>query len=410
VNQKKILFISSVTLSANPRIVKEIKLALSLGYDVSFIGFSLGSWLDELDEQLKQQLNGASFKYIDGTRKNFWQWLGSTVVHEVCKKLYAIMPRNIAVNAFASSKRTVLLNREVKQLASQKKMDLVLAHTLPCLYAAYKLKKNNKLAFAFDVEDYHPGEKAHIDAVNETKRRNYLFNTCLPQAEYVSCASPLIASYTAKHLKHEGQVLTINNSFPLSEFEQPQPVTGNRIQLVWFSQHISHGRGLEPLLEALETVNDQFHLTLIGSVDELFFNKHIEAHKNFITLVPPLPQNELHKMLARFDVGLALEQTSTDINRNIALTNKIIAYMQAGLYVLATDTAAQKQLLEENPSYGILSGQDKNALAVALQTIAKNLTHIRNSRLQRYEAAGTFSWEKESKKLALKWETFFNKG
>jgi hypothetical protein len=57
-------------------------------------------------------------------------------------------------------------------------------------------------------------------------------------------------------------------------------------------------------------------------------------------LVPP---DELPELIARHDIGLALEQTSI-INRDLTITNKILQYLNAGLAVLATPTVGQREV------------------------------------------------------------------
>lgn len=405
---KNILFLSSVNLSANPRIFKEIKLALSAGYTPIFIGFNLGTWSDLLDNELRKELKGSTFYYIDGTKKKFFKWFFSTFIHFICKKIYVFFPKHLTINAYASSKRTILLNYQIDKLIQNYNVSFILAHTLPCLFTAYQLKLKNNIDFAFDVEDYHPGEKIPQDIENEIKRRTRLMNSCLPEAKYVSCASPLIGKYTAHHVGDISKMLTVNNSFLSDEFINPTSIKGNVIKLVWFSQNISHSRGLEEIVEVLGSFKDQFHLTLIGNTDQQFVDKIISSIKSNITILPPLSQKNLYKQLADFDIGLALEQTSADLNRDIALTNKLFAYMQAGLYVLYTDTSAQVEYMKKYPFFGICSSQNIHSLRSALQNIVSTILEIRTNKMYRYQKAKEFSWENESKIVLKKWNALLN--
>ena len=109
------------------------------------------------------------------------------------------------------------------------------------------------------------------------------------------------------------------------------------LRLVWFSQNISAGRGLEYILPPLKKFVGTIELHLFGNLDGAFYEAHLKPMKN-VFIHEPLPQKKLHNNLSNYDVGLALE-IATDRNRDICLTNKLLAYFQAGLFVFASDTA-----------------------------------------------------------------------
>jgi len=43
---KKILFLTSTNLASNPRLLKELRLAVTHGYDCTVMQFQLGNWSD----------------------------------------------------------------------------------------------------------------------------------------------------------------------------------------------------------------------------------------------------------------------------------------------------------------------------------------------------------------------------
>ena len=176
-----------------------------------------------------------------------------------------------------------------------------------------------------------------------------IMKTVLPGAKYISASSPLIADFTENLCLTDGKkVIRVLNYFSGSEFKAPAVASSHKIKLIWFSQLISAGRGLEILLSEWSKIQENFELTLIGSSD-LAFSRYIP---DGIKIIQPVSQIELHEQLAQYDIGLALDLTNRDVNRDIALTNKILAYYQAGLYILATDTAAQKDFITHHPDSG----------------------------------------------------------
>ncbi|MGB8193508.1 MAG: hypothetical protein WCF67_16375, partial [Chitinophagaceae bacterium] len=276
-------------------------------------------------------------------------------------------------------------------------------HTLATLFPAYHFSSSAKIPFAFDVEDYHPGEKNDVDVVNEKARREYLMKQMLPHAVYVSSASQLISEHTAKLCGlSDDRLLTVANFFESSEFIPPAVIRENKLRLVWFSQNITAFRGLELLFASWPRLQDICTLTLIGLPDPGFVEHTLAQHRD-VVIQYPLNQVDLHKLLAGFDIGLALELASTDFNRRLALTNKIIAYAQAGLYVLATDTPSQELFVKENPFVGETVAQDPEHLSESVMKLYDRKNEIRSQKQERYMSARRLSWDVESEKLRKKW-------
>lgn len=404
------MFISSVNLTTNPRILKEIKLAVQLGKEVSFIGFRLGNWSDKIEEKHKEELSGLiNLNYLDATRTNFIQWLISTLFEKLARLLYPLNKSSFFLNYLGHSKRSYILNCYLEN-NNLKKPDIIIAHTLGTLYPAYKYAKKNKIPFAFDVEDFHPGEKIHIDIKNEKQRRIFLLKKILPHAKYVSCAAPLIASEVHDLLKAINKskdfIITVNNAFSNNEFTKPIDIeieNTTRLKFIWFSQNISFGRGLEIIIPILAKYAQFISLELVGRMDSVFYEQFIQSNVSWIKITEPLNQVALHQYLSKFDIGLAIEMNTADYNREIALTNKLIAYFQSGLYVFSTNTKAQSAFLGNQSEHGICVGQSNEELKNGLEFVLLHKKEILNNKQKRFQQAKSFDWETESDKLIVKW-------
>jgi len=142
------------------------------------------------------------------------------------------------------------------------------------------------------------------------------------------------------------------NVFPKSTCS----VTNNNgpLKLFWFSQTIGPNRGLDDVVNALQLLNKaEFELHLLG--DQLpstidFITEIINSGIN-VKLHAPIPPDQIIPFANQFDIGLALEN-NVPYNRDICLTNKIFTYMQAGLAVIASDTIAQNDFMNKNPTIG----------------------------------------------------------
>jgi glycosyltransferase involved in cell wall biosynthesis len=387
----RLLFVTTSNLTTNPRLLKELKY-FSEDYQCSYLGFKLGNWSDKIEPEHQKTLKIVQFHYLSATRNPYLPWLWATFIKNFARKAYPFFSKNLAVNAFASDKRAFQLHSMLKKLNG--KYDLVMAHNLGALYPAWSYSKKHNIPFIFDIEDYHPGEKYGGDSDHERKRRERLMKNLLPEAALVTYASPLIGEYSLK-LVGEDRVnkhLLINNSFHSSEFKTKQFSLSPKLKLVWFSQNIDRGRGLEDMLSLLDEFSDQVELHLIGNARIQFTTEYLK-HRKYLKLHSPMPQPELHALLSSFDVGLALENKTQDFNRDICLTNKIWAYFQSGLYILATETQAQRQFLSEKPWAGEIMGKDEKKKR--LSWLIENKEQIRKHSQNRFEKAKSYAWEAE---------------
>lgn len=429
-DNKTILFLTTSSLTTNPRLLKEVDTALELNYQVEIISFQYNNWSEKLDKIWISEHPGIRIYIISLSSNLNLLWLVSSFIEKIGKYLYPIFRKNLYVNAFVSTRRSGLLQHKLALLKNSKeRFDLIIAHNLGALYPAWWLNFKTKVPFIFDMEDYYPGEHIISDPANEKNRREFLLKKLLPDATTVTFASPLIGEQLKKLVGETSikNLALINNCFPSDEFEyhaqifslssnlQIKSSLNQVVHFVWFSQNIAANRGLELIISEFDKHKDKVHLHLIGNLYEDFNKDWIEPHQEFITTYSPMPQKELNQFICKFDVGLALELPSADENRQICLTNKIWAYLQAGLYILATDTLAQVEFMNDHTEHGVIfetnqtcRGKDAerinmNSLGNSLENILSNINAIWEVKKDRFERAKAFSWEKESKKLQSLW-------
>lgn len=395
-----ILFITSTNLASNPRCHKEIGLALNLRYRITYIAFDLPGWTREKERQIQNELPEAEKTYLPAGRGNFVSWGIITFLEIFLRKIYKRIPV-LSLIAFAVSKRSIQLTRALKKL--KEKPDLVIAHNPAAFYPAYYFSKKNKIPFAIDVEDYHPGEGNN----KALARLNIqLIKRILPFAEYVSFAAPLIKEKIINDIlsKKIKKALIINNVFQEKEFVPPARTSATgKIKLVWFSQNIDKGRGLEEILPVIENLKDFFEFTIIGNLREEY-SKFLKPFQSFVNTISPLSQRELHLLLGCFDIGLAIEP-GKDLNNSLAVSNKIWAYFQAGLFIIASDTVAQQNFIKQFNKHGIIIDLfDKENLRHELINLYEKWNELKTKKTERFETAKAYNWEIESEQLKIKWK------
>ncbi len=388
----RILFISTHNLATNPRLVKEIELALANGFSVEVVCFIFRNWSYAINEQMIERLSllSVSFHCIEAGREAKMQWLQS-----VCKeKLYRFISNFIGIKdaalATAVSRRNYLLLKALKKV---KQADWVIGHNPGALWATQVAADKLQCRAGFDVEDYHPGEGHQVQVQKLTLQ---LMQELLPKMDYVTFASPLIKEAVKKDLQGRGlNGFTVLNYFPGNEFVQPETNITGPLKLVWFSQNINEGRGLELILPSIKKMGAALELHLYGNVNEIFSQRYLTGANN-IFLHGAISQQQLHKELAKYDVGLALE-VSVDYNRTLVITNKLLSYLQAGLYVLASNTTAQQQFMQAHPEHGIVTDiTDAGCLQKSLDTLIEQKKVIRSGHQQRYIYFKKYGWENES--------------
>ena len=395
---KHILLLTSTNLTCNPRCLKEVQLLVDLGAIVTVVAFNLHNWSDSHEKTINKELPTVRFHYLESTRKDLIHWLLASLVEKSARNLFQFFPRNIYLAAMAVSKRSWYLLRWCKK--SKLKPDLIIAHNPAAFYPAYCSARQYTIPFAIDVEDFHPGESIESSVKNAV---TFLMAKLLPLAAYVSYASPLIMEFSKKIAEgiHKSDIV-INNFFVAKDFDDVVTIPNGKFKMVWFSQNIDYGRGLEELLSVFESFDKIIELTLIGNPKEKFCEQYLK-NKNGIKILSPMPSSALHKAMANYDVGLAIEP-GKDINNSIALSNKILTYFQAGLYILASDTPAQIKFLEEHPNHGIATSLSKYALNNTINTLLQSKNQIRYEKEKRFKNTAMYNWENESKPLVAQWQ------
>jgi hypothetical protein len=397
---KKILFLTSTNLSCNPRLLKELRLAVSLNYCCTVVAFNLHNWTKTKEEELNNEFKQVAFHYLETTKKDFYNWLLSSCIEKVFKKLAPFFKTSIKINGYAYSKRSWLLNNFLKKTPII--VDVVIAHNPPAFYPAYCFAKNNKIKLAIDVEDYHPGE-----GNNKTEQQiiTFLMQQIIPKSYYSSFASPLIKIHCLQllNLKDEEKYFVVDNVFSKEEFIAPKENKSEKIKLVWFSQFIDFGRGLEKILPFLDTHASTISLTLIGSLRSNFYENELK-NRTYVTCLPSMSQSQLNQSLSNYDIGLAIEDETADFNRTICLTNKIWSYYQSGLFIVATNTLAQQNFLATKKESGICISLSNNNVSEKLNNVFFKIHSINKDKQSRFIQTQSQSWELESNKLKSIWQ------
>lgn len=395
---KNILFLTTTNLASNPRLCKELQIAEEIFDSIDVVQFRLGNWSDEITDSIKLNFKKTNFIELSATRNPFFPWLFSSLIEMGLNLIYFEL-FGLRLTSYSLNKRSILLNLKLNK--NKKKYDWIIAHNPGAFFPAYTFSKRTECMLGLDIEDYHPGE---TNDFKKSQRMLKMMQKVLPKANYCSFASSQIQIEVEQQLGGGMRNwFTIINGFPREEFITPIEDNSEKLKLIWFSQNIAENRGLEYFIKAANELNNEIELHLIGSLTKENSEKLL-TNSNGIYIHDPLSQRELHVFISRFDIGLAIEPCK-DFNNSISLSNKLLAYAQAGLYVIATPTIGQLGFLNNsNLNYSIVNLEEAeifNCLKTMLQT--KRINKL--NKQEQFKNAQKYAWEEINMPLIEAWNS-----
>jgi glycosyltransferase involved in cell wall biosynthesis len=402
-----VCIVSTASVSTGPRVEKEADVLAAAGYRVAvLVSHSLTNMVD-WDARLAagRGWDLHALDWLPGTRKRSLRGLAAIALHQGAKRACtAGAPAVPPLAQLALSDRTLPLALRAAKIPAR----LYIGHNPGALGAAMFAARVRRVPFAFDAEDDHFGELTkERQGSGEGAVCNAVMDA-LRGAAYVTAASDGIAE--ALRERHGiTRPTTVLNAFPAGLRDhldgQRKDRTSDALSLCWYSQHIGLDRGLQEVIAALGMVRGDFELHLRGdlaadveaALRALAREHGIEARVHFHAQVHP---DELLSRIAEHDVGLALEQHVND-NRLIAVTNKLLFYMLAGLAVIATDTPGQRGIAEQaGGALDLYPRGDARALAAAVQSLLDDRAALEQQKQRALEAALTrFNAERELQKI-----------
>jgi glycosyltransferase involved in cell wall biosynthesis len=394
VKPARILILTGSHLCRNPRVVKEASSLADAGYSVTVLGARSHRPSLDADSALvaaQGRFRHEQIELLDGPLA-LLRRARSRIARELVSRAGLQLPAALGPGP------------ALLRAARARSFDLLVAHTEPALWAAARLIDSGHRVAA-DIEDWHSEDLLPAGRVGRPLALlRQIERDLLHRAAYVTTTSEALAA--ALQGRYGGQrPEVITNSFPLPALpELGGARLGSSPSLLWFSQTIGPGRGLESFLTAWALTKVPSRLVLVGE-DRYGSAERLRAalpasHADRMEIHPLMSPLKLPGFVARHDVGLALEPRDP-ANRDLTITNKILQYLGAGLAVVATPTTGQREILAHSPDAGILHDfVDPADAARALDALLADRDALRARRLAARRLAETrYCWERESPRL-----------
>jgi glycosyltransferase involved in cell wall biosynthesis len=396
--QRKILILTSAHLCRNPRVVKEASTLGAAGYDVTVMSISVQSRFEQMDLEL---MRGLPFRRV------ILDYAANTVrarVADFLQRGATWTARRLCSELEVETAQTLGPASALLRFARTFPADLTIVHTEIPIWAAQHLIADGRRV-AVDVEDWYSEDLLYADRQSRPIRLlQHAEAAALRQAAYTSATAQSMADALAAAY-HCPPPLVIRNSFPLQPRSRVDtPAAAGAPSFIWFSQTIGPGRGLELFFAAWARTRQPSKVYLLGDERPGYRAKLLsrlpESRRGDLHFIPLVTPEQLPGKLAEFDIGLALEPR-WPLNRNITITNKILQYMNAGLAVIATDTAGQKEVMAAAPDCGVLiTAHETTEYAAKLDALLGDPARLRATQLaSRAAAEREFCWERETPRL-----------
>jgi hypothetical protein len=395
---RKILFITTTNLATNPRLFKELLIAEEIFKSIDVVQFRLGNWSDEITNEIKLNFKKTEFIELSATRSPLLPWLLSSLIEMLLNFLYCDF-YGLRFTSFSSNKRTILLNHFLNK--NKKNYDWIIAHNPGAFFPSYTFANRTGCKFGLDIEDFHPGE---TNDIKKSKRMLKMMQNILPKANYCSFASPLIQKELEKLISYESKNwFTILNGFPKIEFKEPIQKNSRKLKIVWFSQNISPGRGLEKFISVINSLHNEIELHLIGDLSDE--NRLVLLHNDEgIIIHTPILQKELHQLIGDFDIGLVADPP-LNRNRDLAITNKLIAYAQAGLFIVSVSSLGHNNFLNNSKLNFQIINYSEEEINNCMKKLIDDFHKKGFNKIEQFNVAQKFAWEEINFPLVETWKS-----
>jgi glycosyltransferase involved in cell wall biosynthesis len=402
--KRRVAILTGAPLSLNPRTLKEAETIARAGFEVVVYGASFDEGQRETDERLADR-HSFSFKSVlplgeDSLKPQLlaaWRRIRTRVGVDLSRHL------NIE-NAWQLGPAVV----ELAKQARKARADYYIAHLEQGAWAGARLHRSGSRV-GIDLEDWYSE-----DLPPEARKSRPLHllrdleRELLTTGAHATCPSHTMSEALAREFGCP-QPTVVYNAFPWSDRASIDGLSKDRRDrnlpsIHWFSQTLGRGRGLEDLISALPLVKHDAEIHLRGKpvsgFESWIEHRSPEAWRGRIRVHGLVSNGELLSRIAEHDIGFAGETPSIR-SRDLTVTNKILYYLLAGLAVVASETAGQREVATQAPGGVFLypSG-DAPALAARLNTFLGSVDALRQAKSAALAAAEeTFCWERQEKEL-----------
>lgn len=367
----KLSVVVSNSLKKDPRVIKQIKVAIAAGHEVQFVGYR-DTFLD------RDFLNALNCRcdIVD---------LGDDYVgklHSVFKKI-----------------RRRLVRREIaRRYLCDFQPDVIHANDFDTLGFCYRAAKKCKSGLVYDSHEIFAenldiaGHKWLNRMIVRSERR------LVHKIDRMICVSNAAAAYFEK--KYAIPRPTVITNCPMKNTLPLLPKTPDVFEAVYQGQ-MMHGRGYEEFAEAAEFLPDGIRLVFRGYGElEPLLRKTVEDKRlsDKVLFAKPVEVAELVQAASASHVGVVLTKP-VNINFERSVSNKLFEYAAAGLPVILSDVPEHRYLNDRYHFGVIIDEVTPQKIAQAIVMLSRDADTYRRLADNARRMSEEINWENESKRL-----------
>lgn len=386
---KTICILTQSHLCKNPRVLKEAITLAGHGYHIHILNCIYSRPLFKQDLEAIKGYDIRLSPVADLSDKNF-RSLRDRALNRAGRLLTRFFGIDNAMALGYGSGRYLRKSLAIKA-------DLYICHQELATFIGTRLIKAGARV-AFDFEDWYSEDllpEARQERPNRLLRDIEAF--ALASCAFAVTTSAVMAEKLAERYccKPPAVIYNVFPKQPGSKDKDTIKTFCNSLRLLWFSQTIGPGRGIEEFFHELKAITIPVEIHLLGEVSSEFRDKLYESipQPHILKFHPSVTPAELPRKIAAFDIGLALEKRQP-LSRNYTITNKFFQYIQAGLPVISSPTDGQQEVFSQYEPGFMLTGEPS-----ALNSWLNDPARLQAASARAATAAHYYNWENESKKL-----------
>ncbi|MFC1681543.1 glycosyltransferase [Pseudomonadota bacterium] len=363
--RKTILILIGGHLSTAPRPLKEAMILSRAGYNITVAGCWFIPKLIARDKEITSRSPFEFVQYAD-----FSPHFPTSRFLIRAKRWSALRFKLFSGSYFGYAAEEML------NLSLYRKANLTIVHSEAGLWVANELALKD-YRIGIDFEDWFSEQAGMQEDPNRRQCLKDLESTVLAQASYSLAASRAMSQALRKSYCLKTPPAVAYNTFPFNHSMHVNKyldrIDSTIPSLLWFSQTIAPGRGLELLMRCLQYIHQPMEIHLRGD-DLVGYAKTIlemapSRHKANIHFHSTVPMDDLQILIREHDIGLALDLPNCQ-NYDLTVTNKVFQYLSAGLRVIATKTRGQQEVAQYfTDRIFLLVENNSSELASAITTV-----------------------------------------
>ena len=275
--------------------------------------------------------------------------------------------------------------------------DLYHAHFLPTLPALVVAARRVHARVLYDPRDLFVDAARATWPVWKTRYYRWLERRFVTRADAVLAVSRPMARVLKERYGIADPTVIMNG--PYDRVNHARPVS--RPVRLLFQGAFRHNRNLPSLVRAMAALRGKAILTLQGWGDmEEDLRALVSARELDGTVVfrAPCAPRDVVACAAEHDVGVVAYKADT-LNLEVAVPNKLLDYVGAGLAIAASDLPGHRSVLD-GADFGVLIDPSSDeTLARALARIVDDPDRIARMKQGAVRAASGLSWTAQSKRL-----------